>query len=142
MKKIFKIFLIITVLFSVNVKALELDINSNNAILINLNEDTVLYEKNSEEKTSIASLTKIMTALVVLDKVDDLDKLKIVIDWSKVDKTDYLLAMERSPIKDVEIKELLKQSLTDKINDREVFMKGIDNSYLYEGYVSFKVDEL
>ena len=74
MKKIFKIFLIITVLFSINVKALELDINSNNAILINLNEDTVLYEKNSEEKTSIASLTKIMTAIVVLDKVDNLDE--------------------------------------------------------------------
>ncbi len=60
----------------------------------------------------------------------------------KMFKKDYLLAMERSPIKDVEIKELLKQSLTDKINDREVYMKGIDNSYLYEGYKSFKTDEL
>lgn len=65
-----------------------------------------------------------------------------VVDWSKVDKTDYLLAMERSPIKDTEIKELLKQSLTDKIDDREVYMKGIDNSYLYEGYLSFKTEEL
>ena len=69
-------------------------------------------------------------------------ELNLVVDWSKVDKTDYLLAMERSPIKDIEIKELLKQSLTNKINDREVYMKGIDNSYLYEGYLQFKTDEL
>ena len=69
-------------------------------------------------------------------------ELNKVVDWSKIDKTDYLLAMERSPIKDTEIKELLKQGLTDKINDREVFMKGIDNSYLYEGYISFKTEEL
>ena len=69
-------------------------------------------------------------------------ELNLVVDWSKVDKTDYLLAMERSPIKDTEIKELLKQALTDKTNDREVYMKGIDNSYLYEGYLSFKTDEL
>lgn len=69
-------------------------------------------------------------------------ELGMVVDWSKVDKTDYLLAMERSPIKDTEIKELLRCSLTDKISDREVYMKGIDNSYLYEGYVSFKTDAL
>lgn len=69
-------------------------------------------------------------------------ELNNVVDWSKVNKTDYLLAMERSPIKDTEIKELLKQGLTDKINDREVYMKGIDNSYLYEGYISFKTEEL
>ena len=69
-------------------------------------------------------------------------ELKLVIDWSKVDKTDYLLAMERSPIKDIEIKQLLKQSLTNKIEDRQVYMKGIDNSYLYEGYFSFKTDKL
>ena len=69
-------------------------------------------------------------------------ELNLVVDWSKVDKTDYLLAMERCPIKDIEIKELLKQSLTDKINDREVYMKGIDNSYLYEGYLLFKTEEL
>ncbi len=69
-------------------------------------------------------------------------ELNVVVDWSKVDKTDYLLAMERSPIKDLEIKEVLKQGLTDKINDREVYMKGIDNSYLYEGYMTFKTDEL
>ena len=68
--------------------------------------------------------------------------LNLVVDWSTVDKNDYLLAMERSPIKDVEIKELLKKSLTDKINDREVYMKGIDSSYLYEGYTTFKIDEL
>ena len=69
-------------------------------------------------------------------------ELNLVANWSKVDKTDYLLAMERSPIKDTEIKELLKQSLTNKIDDREIYMKGIDNSYLYEGYISFKTDEL
>lgn len=69
-------------------------------------------------------------------------ELHLVVDWSKVDKTDYLLAMERSPIKDTEIKDLLKQALTDKTNDREIYMKGIDNSYLYEGYLSFKTDEV
>ena len=69
-------------------------------------------------------------------------ELNLVVDWSKVDKTDYLLAMERSPIKDTEIKELLKQSLTDKIDDRDVYMKGIDNSYLYEGYLLYKTEEL
>ena len=69
-------------------------------------------------------------------------ELNVVVDWSKVNKTDYLLAMERSPIKDIEIKELLKRSLTDKINDREVYIKGIDNSYLYEGYLAFKTDDL
>ncbi len=65
-----------------------------------------------------------------------------VVDWSKVDKEDYLLAMERSPIKDVEIKVLLKAALTDEINDRTVYMKGIDASYHYEGYTTFKVEEL
>lgn len=65
-----------------------------------------------------------------------------VIDWSKVDKEDYLLAMERSPIKDVEIKMLLRQALTDKIDDREVYMKGIDASYHYEGYNTYRTEEL
>ena len=65
-----------------------------------------------------------------------------VVDWSNVDKKDYLLAMERSPIKDVEIKVLLKTALTDDVNSREVFMKGIDHSYYYEGYTTFKTDEL
>ena len=65
-----------------------------------------------------------------------------VVDWSKVDKEDYLLAMERSPIKDVEIKHLLKNALTDEINSREVYMKGIDHSYYYEGYTTFKTEEL
>lgn len=65
-----------------------------------------------------------------------------VVDWSKVDKNDYLLAMERSPIKTVEIKELLKQALTDDINNREVYMKGIDASYNYEGYFIFKTQDL
>jgi cell filamentation protein len=65
-----------------------------------------------------------------------------VVDWSKVNKEDYLLAMERSPIKDVEIKVLLKGALTDEINSREVYMKGIDHSYYYEGYTTFKTEEL
>ena len=65
-----------------------------------------------------------------------------VIDWNKIDKEDYLLAMERSPIKSVEIKELLKQALTDKINDREVYMKGIDASYNYEGYFIYRTQDL
>ena len=69
-------------------------------------------------------------------------ELKMVVDWSKVDKEDYLLAMERSPIKDIEIKGLLKNALTDKINDREVYMKGIDASYHYEGYTTFKTENL
>ena len=65
-----------------------------------------------------------------------------VVDWSKVDKEDYLLAMERSPIKDVEVKVLLKAALTDEINSREVYMKGIDHSYYYEGYTTFKTKDL
>ena len=65
-----------------------------------------------------------------------------VIDWSKVDKEDYLLAMERSPSKDVEIKVLLKCALTDETDSREVYMKGIDHSYYYEGYTTFKTEEL
>ena len=65
-----------------------------------------------------------------------------VIDWRLVDKEDYLLAMERSPIKDIEIKLLLKNALTDKVDDRQVFMKGIDHSYYYEGYNTFKTQEL
>ncbi len=69
-------------------------------------------------------------------------ELKQVVDWSKVDKEDYLLAMERSPIKDVEIKVLLKAALTDRINDREIYMKGIDASYHYEGYNVFKAEDI
>ena len=65
-----------------------------------------------------------------------------IIDWSLVDKNDYLLAMERSPIKDVEIKLLLKQALTDKVNDRKVYLKGIDASYHYEGYTVYKTEDL
>ena len=64
-----------------------------------------------------------------------------VVDWSKVDKEDYLLAMERSPIKDIEIKVLLKNALTDNIHDREIYTKGIDHSYYYEGYYVFKTEE-
>ncbi len=69
-------------------------------------------------------------------------ELKKVVNWNKVDKEDYLLAMERSPIKDIEIKHLLKNALTDKINEREIFMKGIDVSYYYEGYDTYNIHEL
>ncbi len=65
-----------------------------------------------------------------------------VIEWSKVDKEDYLLAMERSPIKDIEIKHILKAALTNEIHSREIYMKGIDHSYYYEGYTIFKAEEL
>lgn len=65
-----------------------------------------------------------------------------VVDWSRVDKEDYLLAMERSPVKDVEIKYLLKNALTTEVDSREIYMKGIDNSYHYEGYTAFKTEEL
>ncbi|MGZ8173591.1 MULTISPECIES: protein adenylyltransferase Fic [Methylobacter] len=69
-------------------------------------------------------------------------ELKQVVDWSKVDKNDYLLAMERSPVKDVEIKVLLKQALTDKIDDNVIYMKGIDASYYYEGYSLYKTEDI
>lgn len=69
-------------------------------------------------------------------------ELKMVVDWNKIDKADYLSAMERSPIKDIEIKHLLKNALTDKINEREVYMKGIDVSYYYEGYDEYDIHKL
>ena len=69
-------------------------------------------------------------------------ELRKVVDWSRVDKEDYLLAMERSPIRDIEIKYLLKAALTDDIDSREVYMKGIDHSYYYEGYTTFKTEAL
>ncbi len=65
-----------------------------------------------------------------------------VIDWSQIDKDNYLLAMERSPVKDLEIKYLLKNALTDRVNDREIYMKGIDYSYYYEGYTMYKAEEI
>ncbi|MFI3259541.1 MAG: Fic family protein [Rikenellaceae bacterium] len=65
-----------------------------------------------------------------------------VVDWSVIDKEDYLMAMERSPIKDIEIKHILQQALTPQINDRELYMKGIDHSYYYEGYTTYKSSEL
>ena len=74
--------------------------------------------------------------------VNDLADLRESVSWSKVDKEDYLLAMERSPIKDIEIKHILKNALTDNIHSREVYMKGIDHSYYYEGYTTFKTEEL
>lgn len=69
-------------------------------------------------------------------------QLHMVVDWSRVDKEDYLLAMERSPIRDIEIKHILREALTDEINNRELYMKGIDHSYYYEGYATFKTEEL
>lgn len=69
-------------------------------------------------------------------------ELGCVVDWSRVDKEDYLLAMERSPVRDIEIKHVIKNALTNKVNDREIFMKGIDNSYFYEGYKSYKTENL
>lgn len=70
------------------------------------------------------------------------NELAVVVDWSRVDKEDYLLAMERSPVRDTEIKQLLRSALTERVNDRELFMKGIDRSYDYEGYSAFKAEEL
>lgn len=69
-------------------------------------------------------------------------ELHMVVDWSKIDKNDYLLAMERSPVKDIEIKHLLKNALTSQVDNREVYMKGIDYSYYYEGYTTYKMEEL
>jgi len=69
-------------------------------------------------------------------------ELQLVVDWNQVDKEDYLSAMQRSPVKDVEIKALLKQALTDQIHDRELFMKGIDVSYYYEGYSEFRTEDV
>lgn len=69
-------------------------------------------------------------------------ELKMVVDWNKIDKADYLSAMERSPVKDIEIKHWLKTALTDKINERDVYMKGIDVSYYYEGYDAYGIHSL
>lgn len=69
-------------------------------------------------------------------------ELNKVIDWSKINKEDYLLAMERSPVRDTEIKLLLKSALTDDVNNRDVYMKGIDASYHYEGYNTYQLEEL
>ena len=69
-------------------------------------------------------------------------ELGMVVDWSRIDKDDYLLAMERSPIRDIEIKHLLQFALTNKVNDREVYMKGIDHSYYYEGYTMYRIKDL
>ena len=69
-------------------------------------------------------------------------EMKKVIDWSKVDKEDYLLAMERSPIRDIEIKHILREALSDEVDSREMYMKGIDHSYYYEGYTTYKTEEL
>ena len=69
-------------------------------------------------------------------------ELKKVVDWNRIDKADYLSAMERSPVKDIEIKHLLQNALMDKINERDVFMKGIDVSYYYEGYDEYNIHDL
>ncbi|HDR7871349.1 MULTISPECIES: protein adenylyltransferase Fic [Bacillus] len=70
------------------------------------------------------------------------NEIQQVIDWNRIDKEDYLLAMERSPIKDIEIRHLLQSALVDKINSREVFMRGIDISYYYEGYTEYDIEDL
>lgn len=70
------------------------------------------------------------------------DELKKIVDWNKIDKEDYLLAMERSPIRDIEIKTLIKAALTDEISDRDIYMKGIDNSYYYEGYNTYLTENM
>lgn len=70
------------------------------------------------------------------------NEIGFVVDWSKADKDDYLLAMERSPVKDIEIKHLLRAALTDDVDSREIYMEGIDHSYFYEGYSTFKTGEL
>ena len=69
-------------------------------------------------------------------------ELGYVVDWSRVNKEDYLLAMERSPVRDIEIKHVIKNALTDKTNDLDIFIKGIDNSYFFEGYKSYKTENL
>lgn len=69
-------------------------------------------------------------------------ELRKVVDWSRIDREDYLLAMERSPIRDIEIKHILRAALTDETDSREIYMKGIDHSYYYEGYTAFKAEEL
>ena len=81
------------------------------------------------------------SARIWLDQVLK-QELGLVVDWSRVDKEDYLLAMERSPVRDTEIKHVLKAALTDRIGDREVFMKGVDRSYAYEGYGTYRTEEL
>ncbi|MBM3580159.1 MAG: hypothetical protein FJX34_05245 [Alphaproteobacteria bacterium] len=91
----------------------------------------------AEEKISKRKAKQLFETDLILKK-----EIKQVIDWNEVNKEDYLMAMERSVIKDIEIKHLLKQALTNKINDREIFMKGIDASYYFEGYSEFKVGEL
>ena len=95
-----------------------------------------LFKKIIDEVVSEEPNTRIWLDLMLKKE------LNLVVDWSLVDKDDYLLAMERSPIKDIEIKHILKQALTDKIDDREIYMKGIDHSYYYEGYAVYKAGEL
>ena len=96
--------------------------------------------KDPFDKCLLWQWHRVLKKGTVDDEIDNIGKWKKY--ENRLSKTDYLLAMERSPIKDVEIKELLKQSLTDKIDDREVYIKGIDNSYMYEGYLLFKTEEL
>ena len=101
---------------------------------ISLNTNYVTYEEDR--------LLQDETVLPVISNIYMIEELGKVVDWSRVDKEDYLLAMERSPIKNVEIRELLKQALTSDIDNREVYMKGIDTSYSYEGYFVYKIADL
>ncbi len=95
-----------------------------------------------ENKLGITSSSELANVEEKISKKKALELFELgLLDWSKVDKEDYLLAMERSPIKDVEIKVLLNDALTDKVDDREVYMKGIDASYNYEGYNEYRMSD-
>ena len=91
---------------------------------------------------SISATSPLIRAITSPLRSDVKNEIGKVVDWSKVDKEDYLLAMERSPVKDIEIKFLLQNALTNQITDREVYMKGIDHSYYYEGYTLYKTSQL
>lgn len=87
------------------------------------------------------NVIKELVCVVVYILLTYLEPLDMVIDWSQVDKEDYLFAMERSVVRDKEIKALLKDALTTKVNDRQIYMKGIDASYNYEGYSTYKTED-
>ena len=94
-----------------------------------------------EEKKLMQDYKKVGIKSIWLDLILR-KELGVVVDWSRVDKEDYLLAMERSPVRDIEIKHLLKRALTDNINDRALWMRSIDHSYRYEGYSAFRAEDL
>ena len=109
---------------------------STDEIIVHIVDFVTLLWQNHPFREGNGRATRIWLDLILKKEIGK------VVDWSKVDKEDYLLAMERSPIRDLEIKYVLKNALTNKINDREVYMKGIDMSYYYEGYTTFKTEDL